>query len=635
MKTHLKKLIVLLMVMLPLIGFSQTGPAAPGTGIYAIIDTSYQVGTSIQGETKARITLQNTTSTLTTGLQFRVFYDNAAFDTATVALVNPATPNVYFKSLVNQTEGHITMTLVYTGSSATYTLGNGETFEITFTHIASASFQALSAIDSLTWTGVQTFPHLAAEQSGVDTALTLHNYGGEFIRPSLQFEANFTNVAGTPAKNLTFALQRKPKTGSTWSVFDTYQTNINGKVEIDEIIDTTYWDVRLAIQGDTMGVGNIISVADAHQINQWVTTEDNPQAFEYYLGDVNGDNDITISDAYGVFGRIAGRFSVWPNNVKDVKFFTSTEYTTITGTPATNYMSTIPGITNFTYEILPGVDTVTFYVLVPGDANNTGFNMARITPIPIVNPTNAPGYLIDETVEYDMPLPTVEVNVPNLSVNEGNLVELPVRVKTAGESISALQLGLIYNQDLLEFKEVNNSEKAMSWMSFVNPTNGIIEWGGYDITNEEHLLNNGDIAFTISFRAKKPQDEWVVSPLYTTRKFVGDAQSKDMNITPTNGVLEVKMIQGGGLVSEFNELIIYPNPTRDNVYINFNVNYKGNVNLVVKSIDGRTVANVINQQMPKGNYTYSANLSSLAEGVYFATLIGDGDFLVGKILIMK
>jgi hypothetical protein len=108
-----------------------------------------------------------------------------------------------------------------------------------------------------------------------------------------------------------------------------------------------------------------------------------------------------------------------------------------------------------------------------------------------------------------------------------------------------------------------------------------------------------------------------------------------MNITPTNGVLEVKMIQGGGLVSEFNELIIYPNPTRDNVYINFNVNYKGNVNLVVKSIDGRTVANVINQQMPKGNYTYSANLSSLAEGVYFATLIGDGDFLVGKILIMK
>jgi hypothetical protein len=303
MKAHLKKLAVLLMVMLPLIGFSQTGPVAPGTGIYAIIDTSYQVGTSIQGETKARITLQNTTNTLTTGLQFRVFYDNVAFDTATVALVSPATPNVYFQSLVNQAEGHITMTLVYTGSSSSYTLGNGETFEITFTHIASASFQALSGIDSLSWTGTQVFPHLAAEQSGVDTALALHSYGGEFSRPSLQFTANFTNVSGSAAKDLTFALERKPKTSSTWAVFDTYLTNINGVVVIDEIIDTTYWDVRLAVQGDTMGVGNIISVADAHQINQWVTTESNPQGFEYYLGDVNGDNDITISEVVYFNGK--------------------------------------------------------------------------------------------------------------------------------------------------------------------------------------------------------------------------------------------------------------------------------------------------------------------------------------------
>lgn len=623
------------MVMLPLVGFSQTGPAAPGTGIYAIIDTSYQVGSAIEGETKARLTLQNTTNTLTTGLQFRVFYDNVAFDTATVALVNPSTPNVYFQSLVNQTEGHITVTLVYTGSSATYTLGNGETFEIAFTHIDDASFQALSGIDSLTWSGVQTFPQLAAEQSGVDTALTLHSYGGEFIRPSLQFAANFTNVSGSPAKDLTFALERKPKTGSTWSVFDTYLTDINGIVEIDEIIDTTYWDVRLAIQGDTMGVGSIISVADAHQINQWVTTETTPQGFEFYLGDVNGDNQITISDAYGVFGRIAGRFNEWPNNVKDVKFFTESEYTTITGTSGTNHTSTIPGVTNFTYEILPGVDSVTFYVLVPGDANNTGFNMARITPIPINNPTNAPGYLIDETVEYDMPLPTIEVNVPNLSVDEGNLLVLPVKVITGGEKISSLQLGLIYDEELLEFKEVNNSQTAMTWMSFVNPMDGIIEWGGFDVTRNENLLNSNDIAFTISFRVKKPQNEWQVSPLYTTRKFVGDENSKDMNITPTNGVVEVRMIQGGNVISGLNELIIYPNPTRDNVYMNFNVTYKSDVKLTIRSIDGRVLADVINQSIPAGNYTYSADLSRLAGGVYFAMLVSDGDFLLGKIVILK
>lgn len=621
--------------MLPLFGFSQTGPAAPGTGIYAIIDTQYQVGTSIEGETKARITLQNTTTTLVTGVQFRIFYDNTAFSAVTVALVNPESPNLYLKQLLNQTEGHITITLVYTGSSETYTLNTGEIFELTLTHIGDAAFQALPSIQNLTWEGTPTYPQLAAEQSGVDTALTLHTYGGEFIRPSLQFSTTFTNVAGTPAKNLEFTLERKPQDSEVWSLFSTYQTDLTGLVQIDELIDTTYWDVRLSIQGDGMSVGNIISVADAHQINEWVTTELTPQGFEYYLGDVNGDNNITISDAYGVFGRIAGRFSVWPNNVKDVKFFTETEYATITLTPSTNYTSSILGVTNFVYDIVPGVNSVTFYVLVPGDANNTGFNMARVTPIPILNPTNAPGYLIDETVEYDMSVSTIEVNVPSLSVNEGNLVELPVKVFTNGEQIGSLQLGLVYDETLLEFKEITNSQKAMTWLTFVNPTDGVIEWGGFDVTNGNELLNNDDIAFIVNFVAKKPQAEWDISPLYTTRKFVGDAASKDMNITPTNGVIEVRMVPGGGLISELNKMTIYPNPSSGDVYLNFNITHKSNVNVSIRSIDGRLVGTTINQKMPPGNYTYSANLNGFAEGIYYATLVADGDFLVGKIVLIK
>lgn len=613
--------------------FSQTAPSAPGNGVYAIIDASYLVGSSIEGETKARITLQNTTSTLVTGVQFRVFYDNAAFDSSSVSLVDSTLPNLYLSFLDNPTEGHVTITLVYTGSSSSYTLPTGEVFEITLIHVNDADFQALPSIADLTWTGTQTFPELAAKQNGLDTSLTIHSYGGEFIRPSFQFTTTFTNVLGSPAKDLSIALERKPKSGGSWNVFETYITDLNGLVFIDEIIDTTSWDIRLSIQGDTMGVGNIISVADAHQINQWVTTELTPQGFEFYLGDVNGDNQITISDAYGVFGRIAGRFNEWPNNVEDVKFFTESEYTTIANDPTTNYMSTISGVTNFTYDILPGIDSVTFYVLVPGDANNTGFNMARITPIPILNPTNAPGYLIDESVEYDIPLSTIEVNVPNLSVNEGNLVTLPVKVLTGDQKLSALQLGLIYDEELLEFKEVNNTQKSMTWFTFINPMAGIIEWGGYDPTNE-NLLNDDDIAFTINFIAKKPQEEWIASPLYTTRKFAGDKNSKDLNIIPTNGVLEVKVLNGRPL-NNVNDLIIYPNPSSNKVYFNFNVTYKSNVNLSIRSMDGRVVSIVINKEMPSGNYTYSSNLDGLSDGIYYATMVADGDFLVGKIVLIR
>lgn len=617
---------------LALPAFSQTGPPAPTSGIWAIIDTNYTVGTHTLGVTKAKLTLQNTTSSKITGVQFRVFYDKNAFASASVALVGSST-NLYLQSVDNNANGYVTVTLVYTGSSSTYTLANGETFEITFNHVAAATFQTLTSIANLTWSGAYPYSQVAAEQPGNDIALSLHNYGGIFYLPHLQYHGTFTNVTGSGAKNLTLALQKKPKTGSTWSVVNTYTTNVNGQFSFNEILDTTYFDVRLAIQGDTMGVGNVISVADAQQINQWVIGGATPAGWDYYHADVNGDNSLSISDAYGVFGRIAGRFSVWPNSVKDVKFFTVAEYNAVTGTPTTNFTSTYPGVTNFTFNILPGQpDSVTFYVMVPGDANNTGYHMARLTPIEIINPLNTPNHLIDETVEYDFVAPTIEVNVPSLTVDEGNLVKLPVKVFTGGNKVGALQLALKFDGELLEFKQVLNSEKSMNWMSFVNPMDSVVEWGGYDRTNGENLFINGETVFTLTFLAKKPKDEWGQSPLYTSRKFVGGADAGDMNVTPTNGIYQVKMIKGVSLKD--NEILVYPNPTTGEVTIKFNVPTDGNVTLSFVDVNGKVVSNILNEYMPSGNYSYKASLSGFVPGNYYTTMTSSSAISVNKTVLV-
>lgn len=622
---------LLLAVSLP--AFSQTAPPAPSSGIWAIIDTNYTVGTSTLNVTKARLTLQNTTSNKTTGVQFRVFYDKVAFSSASVALVGSST-NLYLQSVDNNANGYVTITLVYTGSSNTYSLANGETFEITFGHVTATVFQALTSISPLSWSGAYPYSQVAAEQPGNDIALSLHNYGGIFYLPHLQYHGTFTNVTGSGAKNLTLALQKKPKTGSTWSQVNTYTTNINGNFSFDEILDTTYFDVRLAIQGDTMGVGNVISVADAQQINQWTIGGATPAGWDFYHADVNGDNSVSISDAYGVFGRIAGRFSVWPNSVKDVKFFTASEYTTVVGSPTTNMTGTITGNTNFTFNILPGQpDSVTFYVMVPGDANNTGYHMARLTPIEIINPTNSPNHLIDETVEYDFVAPTIEVNVPSLTVDEGNLVKLPVKVFTGSNKVGALQLALKFDSELLEFKQVLNSSKAMNWMSFVNPMDSIVEWGGYDRTNGENLFIDGETVFTLTFLAKKPKDEWAQSPLYTTRKFVGAEDAGDMNITPTNGLYQVKMVRGISLKE--NEILVYPNPTTGEVTIKFNVPTDGNVSLSFVDINGRVVTNILNEYMPSGNYTYRASLSGFAPGSYYTTMTSSTAISVNKTVLIN
>jgi len=631
---QLKGLLLGLLFLLPFIGKAQV-PAAPSNGLWGIIASQYQVGTTAQGTTDAKITLQNTTLTKFAGVQFRVFYDNVAFTNATVSLIGSST-NLDLQFITNTTNGYITITLVYTGPSATYTIPNGERFLITFTHAPAATFNNLVSISNLTWTGPQSFTPYAAKQDGMDTTLSVHNYGGVFTPVNFAYHGTFTNVTGSPAKYLNLALQRRPFGGNTWTQHSAYVTDINGDFNISVPLDTTYWDVRLAIQGDTMGVGNIISSTDAQQINQWVLGNGTMTGFDYYTADVNGSNSTTISDVWGVFGRISGRFNVWPNNTKDVKFFTVSEYTTINGS-ATNYTSTIAGVTNFTFDILPGQpDSVVYYVMVPGDANGTGYNMARVTPIEVlVGPM--PGLesqiynVIDTKVEYDFPTSTIEVNVPNISVEAGNLVELPVKVFTNGNELSSLQFGLKYNTDLLEFKGVNSTSNAMQWITYINPNDGQVDWGGFDPTNNEQPLVDGDEVVTLQFIAKQPQNLWEESPLYTSLKFAGTTQSEDLTITPTNGILQVLKSNMGEVIG--NTISVVPNPVIDEVTISFEVKETTNANLSISDVVGRKLITILDGQLPNGEYNYVENLGSLDRGLYLVTLtMENGETKVSKIV---
>ena len=619
---NLFRFILTLLLFTPFIGFSQV-PAAPSNGLWGIIASQYQVGTTAQGTTNAKITLQNTTLTKFAGIQFRVFYDNIAFTNATVSLIG-STTNLDLQYITNTTNGYITVTLSYTGPSATYTIPNGEKFLITFTHAPASTFNNLASISNLTWTGVQTFTPYAAKQDGMDTTLSVHNYGGVFTPVNFAYHGTFTNVTGTGAKTLKLALEKRPLGGNTWTQHSIYTTDNDGDFAISVPLDTTFWDVRLAVQGDTMGVGNVISSTDAQLINQWVLGNGTMTGFNYYTADVNGSYGTTISDVWGVFGRVSGRFTQWTNNTKDVKFFTSSEYTTINGS-ATNYTSTIAGVTNFTFDILPGQpDSVVYYVMVSGDANGTGYHMARVTPIEVVVGP-APGLenqiynVIDTKVEYDFPTQSIEVNVPHISVQAGNLVELPVKVNTNGVELSSLQFGFKYDDTLLEFKGIISSAGAMKWISYVNPNDSEIDWGGFDPTNNTNTLKDGDQVVTLQFLALQPQNLWEASPLYTTRKFAGNTLSKDLTLTPTNGILQVLKMEGGEILNG-NNMEVYPNPYQDEVTITFKVEETTNATLSIYDIVGRKLVTILDTQIPNGVYNYTKDLGQLVPGVYVVKL---------------
>jgi hypothetical protein len=521
----------------------------------------------------------------------------------------------------------------YTGNLSSFTIPNGAFVKLNLTHVAG--FASLTSTTPMTFSGVQTFPQTATNQAGMDYALTLENFGGVFLQQLFSYNGTFTNVTGSGAKNIPVILEKKLMTSSTWTTVTTSTTDVDGNFVFTNLpIDITSWDVRIRVNGSTLATGNVISVSDSQKINRFVLGQDTPTGFDFYTADVNGDNNITVSDVYGAFGRVSGRFTSWPNNVKDVKFFSSTEYASINGATS-SLQSTIPGVTDLVFNILPGAgNSVTFYVAVPGDANGTGFQMARMTPIEIINPANAPLHIIDVTTTYDdNTLNSIEVNYPNLSVNEQNLVEVPVSVKTNGQQLGSLQLAMNYDSNLLDFKGIRAESKIGGWISFMNPNDNTVEWGGYDPTLNTKLLNDNELVFTLQFISKQIQSDWGVSPLYVTRKHAGNNVAKDLKITPTDGIVEILRVGDIGTLT--GDMMVYPNPVDDLVNVKFRVTENGSTWLGIYSIDGREIKVIINQSMPEGEYTYMTSLGYLPTGEYIAVLRKKDLPMTSKILIKK
>ena len=631
----MKKLVTLLFLFVGLVGFAQVCPTPTTTGAFVTLDATYQLATTSAGSTDVGLCFYNNTTELITAAQFRVFYDKNTFSgVSNVTSLNTSYAQ-YLQFVDNPAVGFVTITMSYTGNLSSFTIPNGAFVKLNLTHVAG--FASLTSTTPMTFSGVQTFPQTATTQAGMDYALNLQNFGGVFLPQTFSYSGTFTNVTGSGAKNIPVILEKKLMTASSWTTVTTSTTDVAGNFTFTNLpIDITSWDVRIRVDGSTLATGNIISVSDSQKINRFVLGQDVPTGFDFYTADANGDNNITVSDVYSVFGRVSGRFTVWPNSVKDVKFFSASEYASINGATS-SLQSTIPGVTDLVFNILPGAgNTVTFYVAAPGDANGTGFQMARMTPIEILNPANAPLHIIDVTTTYDdNTLNTIEVHYPNLSVNEENLVEVPVSVKTNGQQLGSLQLAMNYNSTLLDFRGIKLESKIGNWVSFMNPNDNVVEWGGYDPTLNTKLLQDNELAFTLQFISRQIQSDWGVSPLYVTRKHAGNPSAKDFKITPTDGIVTIMRIGNVGTGELKESMMVYPNPVEDLVNVRFRVTDNGSTWLGIYSLDGRELQVIVNKSMPKGDYNYMTSLGYLPSGEYIAVLRKKDLPVASKIIIKK
>ena len=363
----MKKLILALgLVLVTLTGFSQT-TAPDATKPYLIFDQNYNLSPVTSGTpTNVAVYYDNAGSTDIKAVQFRFWYDKNVFDSPTVTYTGGESNSV-LNSTVNTTEGNVTVTWVYTGASATFNIADGSMFNVALPFKAGYTNGAVSA---MSFTGATAYSSYGALADGNDTPLGLQNYGGTFSEPVFNFAATFLNSPTNPAESVPVILQ-KSSNGTTWTDIVTVNTNASGVASFTTNLDQSYWQIRVKV-APGLNASSALSTADANMIAQIATGIQSATGTKFYTANPNRSNGISISDSYFVFSRLAQGLTAYPGH-PDILFFTEAQYNQIVAS-STSLELTIPGVATFLSPNINNTTSANYYLLILGDANETGYN---------------------------------------------------------------------------------------------------------------------------------------------------------------------------------------------------------------------------------------------------------------------
>lgn len=341
-----------------------TSPDA--TKPYIIFDSTYTLeSVNSSNNTVVDIYYDNTSGNAVKGIQFSFSYDKDVFDSPTITYNNTSGPVGYMSTDVDATNGIVKVVWVYDGASTTFDLIAGNMFDV---DLPFKSSYTNGTVDGVDFTNNLTAYY--AQADGTDAILGVSDNGGNFIEPAFDYVATILNSSTNPAESIPVILQ-KSADGSTWVDVATDTTEADGTATFSENIDQGYWQIRLKIASG-IDASTALSTADANMIAQIATGVQATSGIQFYTGNPNQANGITVSDSYLVFARLAQGASSYTNN-PDVLFFTEAQYNTINNA-TTDQSGTISGQSEFLSPQINGTTTGNFYLLVLGDVNGTGLN---------------------------------------------------------------------------------------------------------------------------------------------------------------------------------------------------------------------------------------------------------------------
>ena len=81
--------------------------------------------------------------------------------------------------------------------------------------------------------------------------------------------------------------------------------------------------------------------------------------------------------------------------------------------------------------------------------------------------------------------------------------------------------------------------------------------------------------------------------------------------------------------NKIKDLVLYPNPVKDNMFIEFSSFENSNISIMITNMMGQTVYTV-NQQIMEGSNTISINTNNFKSGIYFVNITNNKGILITK-----
>ena len=334
--------------------FNQGNLNGTNTSVTTLSDTSGNNNTG----TLYNFGLTGTTSNWTTGkitapgsYYYRVEIQSAGCATvaySSVATVSVVTPPTAGSVTSGGTSGTITLT-GYTGTIAKWqksTDGGNTWTDIVNT---SPSYSYTNQTDGTKFRAVVTNGFCTSNSEpgliSITFTYTIYIYNSENI-----------GISGIPVK-----LYLKQKTSTLYILYNTFNTNVDGKVILSAPYAISSYDFTLVVE-------NLIIPSPVSNDVVSLVTKILDQSFnskDYYRYDTNNNNNISISDVFLIFYKISGGIINWPDGTPYYRIFNETEWSYINPSN-TNFRAIYPGSQSMTISNLVNDATTRLYLVRTG-----------------------------------------------------------------------------------------------------------------------------------------------------------------------------------------------------------------------------------------------------------------------------